>query len=119
MAGGEASGTDAITTGNITTTVDNDYLFAAGVILGELIAAGTGYTSRAVQDGTVFVKSRSEDRIQTTAGAIAGTFSNTVGANWVCGVMAFQPASGVTVAQEIPALLQALSGGCVIGRVDA
>ncbi len=89
MAGGEASGTNATTSGNITTTQNGDYIFAFGTVVGDTLTAGTSFTLNSTQTGTA--PSYAEYRIQTSAGAIAGTFTPGGAAYWVAGVMAFKP----------------------------
>lgn len=65
---------DAVTTGNVTTTTDGQLIFGFAAQydpVGSTTAAGTGFTER--QDP--FGDSPTEDRIQTSAGAIAATFT--------------------------------------------
>jgi hypothetical protein len=87
------SGTNAVTTGNVTTTVNGDYLFVGTWDVGgnsSSIAAGTGYTLR----DQISVGGRTtESQVQTSAGAVAGTFTPTGGTadTWLNGIMAFHP----------------------------
>ena len=72
-------GTNGITTSNVTTTADGDYIFGYMVdsnAQGDPTSAGTGYTLRASQTGNGDT-GRSEDQIQTAAGPISATFSDT------------------------------------------
>lgn len=70
------TGTDAITSGNFTTT-DNGDLIWAGMFCGSGNAvAGTGYTRRLNNDasnGFVFICT--EDKVQSAAGSVAGTYT--------------------------------------------
>jgi hypothetical protein len=96
MAGGEATGTDAVTTGNITTTQNGDYIFCGATASGITLTAGSNspaYTNRATVNGVLSQVSRSEDQVQTSAGTISGRFTPSGANNWVVGVMAFQPAA--------------------------
>lgn len=68
------TGTDAITTGSVTTTTDGQLIFGFAAqydSVASTTAGGTGYTER--QDP--FGDTPTEDRIQTSAGAIAATFT--------------------------------------------
>jgi glucose/arabinose dehydrogenase len=92
------TGANAVTTGNITTTQNGDYIFGAAFnegLNGSLtVTAGTGYNSRQA-DLSGFMLS--EDRIQPSAGTVAATFSNNLYyASFLTGIMAFRPAAGGT-----------------------
>jgi hypothetical protein len=67
------TGTDAITSGSVTTTVDGDLLWGAvGFPVGNSLSPGTGFTSGFTGNGGI----NSEYRVQTTAGAgTAATFT--------------------------------------------
>lgn len=90
------TGTNAITSGSITTTQNGDYIFGATVAEdcseGGTLSAGTGYASRAL-DSSGSCSMSTEDIIQTSAGSIAATFQTTTGwANYITGIMAFKDA---------------------------
>lgn len=99
--------TDAVTVGPITTTVNGAYIFVGtydGVSFNQTITPGTGFTGR-LNPGLGGAAQRTEDLVQTNAGAITGTFtqsasaSNTVMASFI---MAFPPVSADTLwAQSI------------------
>lgn len=94
--------TTAASSGNITTTVDGDLIYGAiydAAATGTL-SAGGGFTIRetATQPVADQVPLSSEDQVQSTAGAIAATFSLTVAGEVGTHVVAFQPvASAPTV----------------------
>jgi hypothetical protein len=89
------TGANAVTSTNITTTTSGDYVVGFTFNSSSNGAdwnAGTGYVRR--QDlRTASYAMASEDRIQTTAGAIAATFTATASAfgEFITGVMAFRP----------------------------
>lgn len=94
------SGTDAITSGNMTTVTNGcmifstDYRIGSGLPLGNT-SAGTGFTSLgAIANGVGDFLSLSEYRIQATAGSVAGTFTENPGSsqNNVTAI-AFRPAA--------------------------
>ncbi len=75
------TGVNAVTTGNMTTTANGDYIFGAtsdsAQATNQTISAGTGETirennSQAAIGGNA---TASEDKIQATAGAVASTFT--------------------------------------------
>ncbi len=83
-----AAGTSAsMTSGAVTTTQANDFLFAAGAS-DNTVAQGTGYTPRLNNFGNL-----TEDRIVTTTGPYAGTASQN-GSTWAMQLVAFRVASG-------------------------
>lgn len=91
---GPGTGTDALSSGSITTTASGDLIYGVGADLtgsADLIA-GTGFTQRVHNSDTgSFVMT--EDLIQSTAGAIAATFSFQIANNddEITAVMAFSP----------------------------
>jgi hypothetical protein len=93
----DVSGTDAITSGNITTTAAGDYIFGVvweGGANGPTYTAGMGYTKRVSGDGATGAVA-TEDKIQTTAGSLAATFTQNY--NWadaITSIMAFRAGSG-------------------------
>ena len=70
-----STSTDALSTGNVTTTTDGQYIWGVNSSLGytSTFVAGTNYTGRETGAGGTC----SEDRVQTSAGAIAVTFTMT------------------------------------------
>lgn len=87
------TGTDAVTSTAVTTTVNGDYIFGAsfGVNVGSQINAGTGFTLRE-QDAAGFT---TEDRIQASSGSIAATFTNTNASEYnISMMMALKPSGG-------------------------
>ncbi len=87
------NGTDAVTSSNIVTTQNGDYIFGATFDMesGLTAAAGTGFTSRLYLSGVAGYLS--EDRIQSSSGSIAATFTQPGSAftDFITGVMAFRP----------------------------
>jgi hypothetical protein len=104
---GPGTGTDAVTSGNVTTTANGDYIF--GVTFDDAgtnptFTAGTGFTSRVtlpVSGGLSM-----EDKIQSTAGSVAATFTSSGGNDTITGIMAFNasPQTGeMIMASSTPA----------------
>ena len=95
------TGTDAITSGNIVTTVDGDLIWGITQNTSEVdpgtgtLVAGTGYTQDA-QVGTVIM--RAEHKTQTTAGSVAATFTASIDHRLLTNILAFKVASGAAVA---------------------
>jgi hypothetical protein len=88
------TGTDLVTSGTDTTTVNGCYIFGgtAEPGFGSAITVGTGFTLR--NNGTTDGRT-TEELIQSSAGVIAATFtSNSSGADYVTGMMAFKPSGG-------------------------
>lgn len=126
------TGTDAVTSGSVTTTASGDYIFGAtaDVSQGTTPVAGTGFTSR---EGANVM--RSEDQIQASAGSIAATFtgSNSI-ADYISGIMTFKPAGGgppprnraILIGRAgpsrsggaLPPLSGCLSARCTAGRLS-
>lgn len=92
-------GTDAISSGNGTTTQDGD-LICSGVIRGSIgsltnTVAGTGFSTRE-SDTSVSMHIKAEDLIQGTLGAIAGTWTDATSGNasvYTTLMMAFKAAA--------------------------
>lgn len=92
------SGTDDITSLTITPTVDGCYIFG-GMSSGNAgtISAGTGFTPREFPGTDRF----SEDLIQSSAGAIAATFTDTISwGEYLTGVLALKPPTVGDPAEE-------------------
>ena len=89
--------TDAISSGSITTTVSGAYIFGTTSDAGynSVVDAGTGYTGR--ESGSNGL--RSEDRIQTSAGSIAATFTEQAQAwaDYATAIVALTPTSATTI----------------------
>jgi hypothetical protein len=85
---------DAITSGNITTTINGDQIYGVTQELtgNGIISAGTGYTQRQsiVQSYVV------EDESQSNAGIVAATFTTSVSGNFISAVVALRPSPPVT-----------------------
>lgn len=74
------TGTDAVTSGNVTTTTDGQLIVGCGnsmTYAADQLSAGTGFTIRQSHFGD----NPMEDRIQTSAGSIAATFTSTSATN--------------------------------------
>src|SRR5262249_4018833 len=95
------TGTDAITSPNITTTVNGDLIWGSCYDDNALTPApssGTGFTQRETNTGTNIACS-SEDKIQAAAGSVNTTFTSTNGGdNFIAFVMALQPAASSAAA---------------------
>jgi hypothetical protein len=90
-----STATDAVTITGVTTTANGEYVIAALVVTnGNTAAAGTNYTQRISNNGVT--REFSEDQIQSSAGAIAPTFtaSGAGSTNWQIGMMTFFAAGG-------------------------
>jgi len=87
------TGTDAVTSGSITTSVNGCYIFGTttGGLGGSIITAGTGYTARFNAGGN---NHASEDRVQASAGSIAATFTLDAGLLTLTHVIAACPGGG-------------------------
>jgi hypothetical protein len=92
-----ATTANAVTSGSITTTANGDYIFGATVNTSAFptITAGTSpaYTIRTNNSPNSTVANiGTEDRVQSTAGSIAATFTiDTTGQNMATFIMAFKP----------------------------
>jgi hypothetical protein len=88
------TGADAITTGNVLTTTDGQYIFGAVHInntVAMTVTQGTGYNDRESIDGTASVSAvESEDRIQAAAGNIAATFTQNSSQDATSCIMTFK-----------------------------
>ena len=91
------TGTDAVTSGNITTTVNSDTIagftinsfFPGGGTGGATVSAGTGYTRRSTDAAAGDWNTTTEDMTQASAGSVAGTFTvGTASGNWITAVVA-------------------------------
>lgn len=74
------TGTDAVTSGSVTTTTNGQYIFGAGSnpLNGNAYTVGTNYTER-LDPATPNDWVKTEDLIQTSAGSIAATFTTADG----------------------------------------
>jgi hypothetical protein len=91
-------GTDAVSSGAVTTTAPDDFIFGCSVntvnVGSDRFAAGTGFTERV--EITAVRQTTSEDRVLASAGSVAGTFTATDGdsTTFITMVMAFKAAAG-------------------------
>lgn len=95
VQGSPGTGTDAVTSTSITTTADGDFIFCATQAapgFSPTMTPGTGYTGR--ESGSNGL--RLADRVQTSAGSIACTFTSDNSGNieTITGVMAFKASGG-------------------------
>lgn len=81
------------TSPGITTTVNGDYIFGATAYVNTTTTPGTGFTNRFTGSSSIPISS--EDEIQTTAGSITATFTNsgTQFSDFDTIIMALQPAA--------------------------
>jgi hypothetical protein len=93
IAATNSNATDGTSSGNITTVSDGDFIFSATVnsdAAATTITEGTGYTIGTKLGGLANYTQAQEDRIQTTHGAIAGTFTFGTARHGITGIMAFK-----------------------------
>jgi len=113
------TGTDAVTSGAITTTANGDYIFAATTDQGQAstLNPGTGFTGGATF--TFPVGGRSEDQIQSAAGSITATFTNTDSAfaDFVTLIMAFKPSASLDTTPPTVSITAPASGATVSGTI--
>lgn len=86
---GPGTGTNAVTSGSITTASSGDYIFGftTDTTSSPTVTAGTGYTIRETSSGNL----SSEDQVQNSAGAIAATFTQpNSGDNFITAIVAFK-----------------------------
>ena len=100
------TGTDAVTSGSVTTTVNGDTVvgftinsfFPGGGTGGATVSAGTGYTRRSTDATAGDWDATTEDLTQASAGAVAGTFTvGTASGDWLTAVIALKPAGTFSV----------------------
>jgi hypothetical protein len=98
--GSPGSGTDAITSGNMTTVTNGCMVFSfyfRETYGGSVSTAGTGFTADAeILDAGNFVK-RVEYRTQASLGSIAGTWTQSVPGVTNCGAIALRPSASDTL----------------------
>lgn len=83
---------DAVTSTAITSTADGDLVWGVGIdIFSNGFAFGTGFTGRQSLGGGTANTFYTEDRVQTSAGSIAATFTASSNDDTVAGVLAFMP----------------------------
>lgn len=92
------TGIDAVTTGNITTSANGDYLFGATYSPnGSAITTGTNFNQRLYTATNANRRAMSEDKIQNLAGPISINFTGGTGyVTWITGAIAFRSASSPT-----------------------
>ena len=100
------TGTDAVTSGGDTPSVDGCYIFGAtwttDGATGHSITQGTGFTARqTITDAPNFIKAMSEDQVQAVAASIAATFTISVAHSMMTFMVALKPTT--VVIAPIPA----------------
>ena len=86
-----------MSSGSATTAVDGELIFGYANTLSATLTAGAGFTARQTTVGT------SEDMVQTTAGPIAATATNSVnGTPYVMFMATFKPSSGPANGPMLP-----------------
>ena len=124
------TGANGVTSGAVTTTVAGDFVCGFAVDTGAFrtgtqYAAGTGFTKPANgESGDAAghaLDNAGEYQIQGSAGSIAATWTAAANDATISFVIALKASGGggLTAAQVMPAIAEAMSGGVVIGRVDA
>lgn len=95
------TGTNAVTSGSVTTVTDGQLIVgwtSALVAGGSTVSAGTGFTGRT----NIFGDTLHEDQVQTSAGAIAATFTTTSAtADFITLIATFKAASVSTPAHHM------------------
>lgn len=95
------TGANAVTSGSVTTTTDGQFIFGCSIATGsftQTYSVGTGFTS--IDNVGTSVSDRAlicEYQIQTSAGAIAATATQTNNQNVVTAIMTFKAVAGPTV----------------------
>lgn len=85
------TGPNAVTSTAVTTTADGEYIFGfATGTQNNTVSTGTGFTGRL----TAFATSCTEDKIQTSAGSIAATFTLGTDMPTISIIMTFKAAGG-------------------------
>jgi hypothetical protein len=81
-------GTNAITTGNVTTTAAGELIYGTTVNASGngTIVAGTGFTQRQSSPSAYMT----EDQVQSSAGAIAATFTSSALDDWIVAILTFK-----------------------------
>lgn len=89
------TGTDAISSTSVTTTVDGDLIWGGTIDTdgANTASAGTGFTA-ATRDTSQGYELFSEYKTQTTHGSVAATFTQATGNHRLTSVVTLQPASG-------------------------
>lgn len=92
-----ASGTDSVTTSAITTSANGDYILGITIANNDFFTneftAGTGFTERRETGGAAIIDMQSEDKIQTSAGSIAATWTPANNSRFNSIIMAFKAAA--------------------------
>jgi len=109
--GSATTAADSVTTGYGTTSTGGDLIL--GVVenynVSGTVLAGSGYTLRYGLLYSGAIETALEDRIQTTAGSVAATFTFTHADSYIAELLAFRPLSGSadTNAPSVPTTLTA------------
>ncbi|HKV74602.1 MAG TPA: hypothetical protein VJN95_08785 [Gemmatimonadales bacterium] len=93
------TGTDGVSSGNLTTTIaDGCLIYAASVSTSNInlndLTVGTGYTLGQVVGSGTTVYLRTEYKTQASKGAVAGTFTSSANVAHVTAAIAITPAAG-------------------------
>ena len=83
--------------GSVTTTADGELIVGGVMGANSDVAAGTGYTGVAGNDGYLYA----EYKVQTTAGSVSAAFTQTSG-EWLAHVMSFKVAGGAAATRGAP-----------------
>lgn len=91
------TGTDAVTSGTVVTTVNGDYIFGASIstALSGAISSGTGFSEGPNTGGNSV---QSEYMVQSVAGTVAATFTNGTNTAHITQVVAIKATSAVSSA---------------------
>lgn len=117
---GLGSGTDNVTSGNITTVTDGCLIWGATETHDSFVlpTSGTGFSTSdtLIETATFGIARGTECRVQTTAGSVAATFSTT-GSNQLTLVLALKPPVSAitgTLAATEPIDVAAFAGSVVV-----
>ncbi len=116
QASSPGTGTDAITSGSITTTVAGNtvYGYTVNTSGAEVGSPGTGYTG-----ATSVTQQDSEYLVQGSAGAIAATFTQAAGASRITGVLALKAAGASSAVSGAAASVATAAGTLTPNQIAA
>jgi hypothetical protein len=84
---------NAVTSGNVTTTANNEFIFGCGHCeFNTSLSAGTNYTLDAGSGDQVFIEHRTSNL--ASAGSIAATFTESGSDAWMAGIMTIKEPGG-------------------------
>ena len=104
------TGTDAVTSGAVTTTENGEFIcgFAAvtNVFTANTLTAGTNYTERQETSPTLGIDLAGETLVQSSAGSIAATWTQSANNNTSTAIMTFKEQAAGTTAPRRSVIIQ-------------